>query len=56
MNVPTDLTNVSSMSVNRKIIPSVSLFFLFFISLQNRHSLCVSDGAVWPHPRPGLLV
>lgn len=52
VNVPTDLTNVSSMSVNRKIIPSVSLFFLFFISLQSRNSLCVSDGAVWP--RHGL--
>lgn len=48
VNVPTDLTNVSSMSVNRKIISSVSLFCLFFISLQSRNSLCVSDGAAWP--------
>lgn len=46
MFLPTD--------VNKGITPSVSSFF--FVSLQSRNPLCVSDGAVWPRPRPGLLV
>lgn len=57
VHVVAHLANVSHTACqqqrnNSQCFCSLSLFF----SLQSRNPFCVSDDAVWPSPRPGVLV